>query len=66
MQTPSDSCATCGHVKHRIVIVSDLMPPNIYTVECGYCGSLRLMRLNAPVDKPVDDTPKARSSYPHD
>jgi transcription elongation factor Elf1 len=50
MQEPSDSCATCGHVKHRIVIVTDLMPPHIYTVECGYCGTLRLMRLN-----PVDD-----------
>jgi len=54
MATASTNCRVCKKIRnHKIVTVTDTLPPNVHVLECMGCGVLGVMSIHMPVDKDV-------------
>ena len=51
MATASTNCRVCKTTQsHKIVIVTDKLPPDVHVLECMGCGVLGVMSIHMPVD----------------
>ena len=51
MATASTNCRVCKKIQnHKIVTVTDNLPPDVHVLECMGCGVLGVMSIHMPVD----------------
>lgn len=51
MATASTNCRVCKKIqKHKVVTITDNLPPNVHVLECMGCGVLGVLQVQVDAD----------------